>query len=114
MLARGVDVLLNIIIDFYNFLAKNGENLSAGEIVYFNTMARLRESFKSVLILCDRGFFIEMIPVMRLIYEQLCWACYSIDETDIEKLNNNWKTKNTKYLKEKINPKYGRLYSFFM
>lgn len=112
ILARGVDVLLNIIIDFYNSLVKNGENLNVGEIAYFNTMARLRESFKSVLILCDRGFFIEMIPVMRLIYEQLCWACYSIDETDIEKLDNNWKTKNTKYLKEKINSEYGKLYSF--
>jgi hypothetical protein len=30
----------------------------------------------------------------------------------IEKLNNNWKTKNTKYLKEKINLQYGKLYSF--
>ncbi|MVX64393.1 hypothetical protein GKZ28_11895 [Clostridium chromiireducens] len=111
MLARGCDVLLNIIVDFYNSLVKNAEKLSVGEIAYFNALTRLRESFKSVLILCDRGFFVEMMPIMRLIYEQLCWACYSIDETDIKKLNNNWKTKNTKYLKEKINSEYGQLYS---
>lgn len=111
MIARGVDVLLNIINDFHNSLVKNGEKLNIGETAYFNAMARLRESFKSVLILCDRGFFIEMMPIMRLIYEQLCWACYSIDETDVEKLNQNWKTKNTKYLKEKINIEYGKLYS---
>lgn len=112
MLARGVDVLLNIMVDLYNSLAKNARNLSIGEFAYFNALTRLRESFKSVLILCDRGFFIEMIPIMRLIYEQLCWSCYSIDETDIKKLNNNWKTGNTKYLKEKINLEYGKLYSF--
>lgn len=111
MLARGVDVLLNIIVDFYNSLVKKSIDLSSGEIAYFNALTRLRESFKSVLILSDRGFFIEIMPIMRLIYEQLCWACYSIDETDIGKLNNNWKTKNTKYLKEKINSEYGNLYS---
>lgn len=111
MIARGVDVLLNIIVDFHNSLVKDGKELNYGEITYFNAMCRLRESFKSVLILRDRGLFIEMMPIMRLIYEQLCWACYSIDETDTEKINNNWKTKNTKYLKEKINPEYGKLYS---
>ena len=111
MIARAVDVLLNIITDFYNSLIEKGEKLNVGEIAYFNAMSRLRESFKSVLILCDRGFFIEMMPILRLIYEQLCWACYSIDESDSEKLNQNWKTKNTKYLKEKINPEYGKLYS---
>lgn len=111
MLARGVDVLLNIITDFYNSLIKKGRKLHMGEIAYFNAMTRLRESFKSVLILCDRGFFIEMMPIMRLIYEQLCWACYAIDEQDYENLNQNWKTKNTRYLKEKINPEYGKLYS---
>lgn len=112
MLAREVDVLLNIIVDLYNSLVENSRNLSIGEIAYFNAMTRLRESFKSVLILCDRGFFIEMMPIMRLIYEQLCWSCYSIDETDAERLNKNWKTGNTKYLKEKINLEYGKLYSF--
>lgn len=111
MLARGVDVLLNIITDFHNHLIETGTQLTFGEFAFFNTLARLRESFKSVLVLCNRGFFIEMMPIMRLIYEQLCWACYSIDETDYEKLNHNWKTKNTKYLKEKINPEYGKLYS---
>lgn len=111
MLARAVDVLLNIITDFYSSLRKKGKKLNIGEITYFNAMSRLRESFKSVLILCDRGFFIEMMPIMRLIYEQLCWACYSIDESDSEKLNQNWKTKNTRYLKEKINSEYGKLYS---
>lgn len=111
MIARGVDVLLNIINDFYNSLVKKGKVFNSGELAYFNTMARLRESFKSALILCDRGFFIEMMPILRLIYEQLCWACYAIDELDYDRLNTNWKTKNTKFLKEKINPEYGRLYS---
>lgn len=111
MIARGVDVLLNIINDFYNSLVKKGKVFNPGELAYFNAMARLRESFKSALILCDRGFFIEMMPILRLIYEQLCWACYAIDELDYDRLNTNWKTKNTKFLKEKINQEYGRLYS---
>ena len=112
MIARGVDNLLDLINDFYCFLCRNDENFHIGEITYFNTMARLRESFKSTLILCYRGFYIEMMPIMRLIYEQLCWACYSIDESNSNNILNNWKTKNTRYIKEKINPKYGRLYSF--
>ena len=112
MIARGVDNMLDLINDFYCFLCRNDENFHIGEITYFNTMARLRESFKSTLILCYRGFYIEMMPIMRLIYEQLCWACYSIDESNSNNILNNWKTKNTRYIKEKINPKYGRLYSF--
>lgn len=52
-----------------------------------------------------------MMPIMRLIYEQLCWACYSIDESNSNNILNNWKTKNTRYIKEKINPEYGKLYS---
>lgn len=111
MIARGVDVLLNIITDFYDSLIENNIKLGTGEIAYFNAMTRLRESFKSVVILCNRGFFIEMMPIMRLIYEQLCWACFSIDENNDKKLNENWKTKNTRFLKEKINPEYGKLYS---
>ena len=111
MIARSVDVLLNIINEFYNSLVEKEIEFSYGELAYFNTIARLRESFKSSIILCDRGFFIEIMPILRLIYEQLCWACYAIDETDNNKLNTNWKTKNTRFLKEKINPEYGRLYS---
>ena len=112
MIAYESDMLLNIINEFYHFLCQKNVDFHFGEITFFNTIARLRESFKSTLILCYRGLYVEMMPIMRLIYEQLCWACYSIDETDLEKINNNWKTKNTRYLKEKINPEYGKLYSF--
>lgn len=109
-IARDIDILVNILNDLYSTLTKKGTRLTSGEIVFFNSMSRLKESFKSAIILIDNGFFIELMPVLRLIYEQLCWSCYVIDESDNDKILTNWTTKNTKYLKEKINPEYGRLY----
>lgn len=110
-IANAVDIVTNMLNDFYESLVESKIDLSVGEIQYFISMIRLRESFKSVIILCDRSLFIEMMPILRLIYEQLCWCCYVITESDIEKIQSNWTTKNTKYLKQNINETYGKLYS---
>lgn len=110
-IARALDIATNMINDLYDSLKAIKKEFSLGEVQYFASMARLRESFKAVIILCDRSLFIEMMPILRLIYEQLCWCCYVIDELDEEKIKSNWTTKNTKYLKEKISESYGKLYS---
>lgn len=110
-IANAVDIVTNMLTDLYNSLVEIKKHLTVGEIYFFVSMIRLRESFKSVIILCDRSLFIEMMPILRLIYEQLCWCCYVINESDIEKIKSNWTTKNTRYLKEHINETYGKLYS---
>lgn len=110
-IANAVDIATNMINDLYNSLKEIKKEFTLGEVQYFASMTRLRDSFKAVIILCDRSLFIEMMPILRLIYEQLCWCCYVIDELDEEKIKSNWTTKNTKYLKEKISESYGKLYS---
>ena len=109
-IAKSTDIVSNIIIELTSLLKDDNYNFSVGEIQYLASMTRLRNSFKSAIILCDRSLYIEMMPIIRLIYEQLCWCCYVIDETDIEKIKSNWTTKNTKYLKEKISENYGKVY----
>lgn len=111
LIANETDLLVNVMNDYFKKV-NSDRNLTVGEFQFFVSMIRLRESFKSVIILCDRSLFIEMMPILRLIYEQLCWCCYVIDEKDEKNLNSNWTTKNTKHLKNKINEYYGRLYDF--
>lgn len=105
------DIAVYFINSLHDTLTTNERNISFGETMYFFVMTRLRESFKSVLNLMEKGFYIECTTILRLIYEQLCLACYVIDETDNEKIKSNWSNKDIKYLKEKINENYGRLYS---
>lgn len=105
------DIAVYFINILHDTLTENERNISFGETMYFFVMARLRESFKSILNLMEKGFYIECSTILRLIYEQLCLACYVIDETENEKIKSNWSNKDTKYLKEKIKQDYGRLYS---
>ena len=105
------DIAVYFINSLHDTLIANERNISFGETMYFFVMVRLRESFKSVLNLMEKGFYIECSTILRLIYEQLCLACYVIDETDKEKIKSNWSNKDIKFLKEKINPDYGKLYS---
>lgn len=105
------DIAVYFINSLHDTLTTDERNISFGETMYFFVMTRLRESFKSVLNLMEKGFYIECTTILRLIYEQLCLACYVIDETDNEKIKSNWSNKDIKYLKEKINENYGRLYS---
>lgn len=101
----------NILLqDLLNTLEKI-KKLSLGQYLFLYAMSRLKESFKSAIILLRDGFFVEAIPVLRLIYEQLCWGCFVIDQKDEKYISKNSTTKNTKYLKKKINEDYGQLYS---
>lgn len=105
------DISVYFINNIHDTLIANAWNMTFGETMYFFVMVRLRESFKSVLSLMEKGFYIECTTILRLIYEQLCLACYVIDETDNDNIKNNWSNKDVRYLKEKINGDYGRLYS---
>lgn len=109
-ITNSLDFSTSMFLKLGDILNKKNYKYTYGELCYYTSMCRLKSSFKSAVILLRHGFFIEVSTVFRLIYEQLCWACFTIDEKDDDKINNNKTSKNTKYLKDKINPKYGRLY----
>lgn len=112
-ISNAVETTAFILHDLFQILDKNNYKTTFGESLFYTSLFRLKESFKSAIILLRYGFFVEVIPIYRLIYEQLCWACFVIDEKCEEDIMKNKTTRNTKYLKEKINVEYGKLYDNF-
>lgn len=109
-IAAEVDFLHNVLCDLVKCIENSKKITTVGETIFFCTLFRLRDSFKSILILRNHGLYIEMYPLMRLIYEQLCWACFSIDQTETKELSQTQPTRTIKYLKSKIKESYGKLY----
>lgn len=109
-ISRNVEIVAQVINDLQKNLKDNIQNINLGESLFFMAMIRLKESFKSCIILIRNGFYVEVITVLRLIYEQLCWAIFVIDEKSEEVIKKNKTSANTKFLKEKINEEYGKLY----
>jgi len=79
---------------------------------FFMVMGRLKSSFQSAVILLRNGFFIEVSTIYRLIFEQLCWALYVVDEDDFEQIKGKSVTKTVRCM-EKVNPEYKKLYSLY-
>lgn len=83
--------------------------------VYFvSSMSRLQVSFQVAVTLLNSGFFVEVIPIYRLILEQLAFGAYLLTETDPEKIEENNITRNIKHLKELYNKndEIGRFYHY--
>ncbi len=83
--------------------------------VYFvSSMSRLQVSFQVAVTLLNSGFFVEVIPIYRLILEQLAFGAFLLTETEPEKINNNNITGNIKHLKELYNKndEIGRFYHY--
>ncbi|MDM5351948.1 hypothetical protein QUF65_13740 [Lysinibacillus sphaericus] len=111
-ISNSVEMAAFILNDLFELLGKNHYKITFGESLFQVSLIRLKESFKSAVIMLRYGFFVEVILIYRLIYEQLCWACFVIDEKCEKEIMNNKTTKNTKYLKAKINKEYGKLYDY--
>ncbi|NIE93043.1 hypothetical protein F3J09_20020 [Bacillus sp. Ab-1751] len=110
-ITNAVEITTCIMKDLFQKLVNNKpESITHGEILFFSSLTRLKQSFNSTVTLLRYGYFVEVITVFRLIYEQLCWACFVIDENSDKNIINNKTTSNTKYLKEKINKEYGKFY----
>ncbi|MEC2709474.1 hypothetical protein P9Z39_28020 [Bacillus thuringiensis] len=110
-ITRSVELTTCIMKELYQKLVSNKpESITQGETLFFSSLIRLKQSFNSAVSLIRYGYFVEVITVYRLIYEQLCWACFVIGEKSEENIIKNKTSSNTKYLKEKINEKYGKLY----
>ena len=68
--------------------------------VYFvSSMSRLQVSFQVAVTLLNSGFFVELIPIYRLILEQLAFGAFLLTETDPQKIEKNSITRDIKYLK---------------
>lgn len=83
--------------------------------VYFvSSMSRLQVSFQVAVALLNCGYFVEVIPIYRLILEQLAFGAYLLTETDPEKIEKNSITGDIKHLKEFYNKKdeIGRVYNY--
>lgn len=81
--------------------------------LFMVAMQRLSTSFQATVLLLNSGFFVEVVPVLRQIYEQLCWACYLAQETDDAddtKLIKQQTQSCVKFLKTALSKDYGSLY----
>lgn len=88
------------------------EELNIGQSSFLLAMSRLKASFESAVVLLRYGYFMEVSTVFRMIYEQLCWACFVIEQSDEKAIIDQSVTKTVVYLK-KINEEYGKLYHLF-
>ena len=81
---------------------------------FFTTsMNRLQASFKAAVILLNHGFFVEAIPIYRLIFEQLAFGAFLLCETDEDKIMKNQVQKNVSHLKTVLDDeRIGKLYSY--
>ncbi|GLC31172.1 hypothetical protein [Clostridium omnivorum] len=93
---------------FDNYLT----NKNIGNHCFLVAMIRLKATFQSSVILLRNGYYMEVSTVFRLIYEQLCWSCYAVEQTHINNIKDKSVTKTIKYIK-KINDRYPELYSIF-
>lgn len=77
------------------------------------SMSRLQVSFQVAVTLLNSGFFVEVIPIYRLILEQLAFGAYLLIETDPEKIEKNNITEDIKFLKRLLNNvNIGRFYGY--
>lgn len=96
----------------WNF-PKAGEKHNTQLILFVSAMQRLQTAFKSAVLLLNHGFFVEVVPIFRLIMEQLAFGCYLMNEDNPEKIKTNQTQSDIKYLKKVLNEnKYGILYGY--
>lgn len=110
-ISRSVDICSKIMEQFFaeqkRYKGETGEKM----VVFWSALMRLRASFKNAIISMQHGYFIEVVPVFRLIFEQLSWMCYILEEDDIEKLQKKNPQSCVTYLKQRFgNKAYGEFY----
>lgn len=81
--------------------------------IFMTSMARLQNSFKAAVVLLNHGFFVEVIPLFRLILEQIAFGAYLLCETDKDKIIDNQVQKNISHLKTVLgNNHIGKFYNY--
>lgn len=102
------------IMNNYNNWNFHNEKKNLARQLFALSMGRLYTSFKAAVSLLNSGFFVEVIPVFRLILEQLAWGSYLLKETDNAKIQKNQVQSDIKYLKEVLNDdRFGKIYGYF-
>lgn len=110
LISSSVQIISKVIDNFGVDIKEEDINISAGENLFFLSASRLKETFKSAVILLQNGFFVEILPLFRLIHEQLCWLCYLLQETEEKNIFKNKTQSNVKYLKSVLGNEHGKLY----
>lgn len=92
-----------------DFLQEYAQIRSEGfqKALFTFSMIRLKASFEAAMLLMRNGYFIELLSVFRLIFEQLSWECYLFSENEIQTQSDLTKLKSPQetvsYLKTVLN-----------
>lgn len=110
-ISRSVDICSQVLSQFvdekHTCICENTDKMA----MFWGALIRLRASFKTAIIIMQHGYFIELVPIFRLIYEQLSWLFFILKENDTDKLLKKKPENCVTYLKERMNDsKYGKLY----
>ena len=89
---------------------KESKTQTSNKELFFIALGRLSTSFKAATSLLNNGFFVEVVPILRLMIEQLAWGSFLLVEEDEEKIIKNRTQSNVRYLKEQLGKQYGELY----
>lgn len=102
------------IIKNYNNWNFNDKETNLARHLFMLSMQRLYTSFKATVSLLNSGFFVEVVPLFRLILEQLAWGSYLLSEPDDTKIKNNRVQSDIGYLKTVLNDaRFGEIYGYF-
>ena len=103
------------IVKNYSMWGTNEDLKKTQFFAYFVlSMSRLQVSFQTAVALLNSGYFVEVIPIYRLILEQMAFCAYLLTETDPKKKKKNKITGDIKYLKKIYNmdDEIGRVYNY--
>lgn len=106
---RAMDSVVLLIKQMDDILKKIGTIKKIGPIYYSIAMRRLVSTYEGCLVLLRYGYFIESMPLFRLILEQISWSFAILDKNEEEIYK---KGKATKYISclEQIKPNMTKLY----
>ncbi|MCD1257266.1 hypothetical protein B5M42_000255 [Paenibacillus athensensis] len=97
-----VDIVMTTIVQLTELLTALAPHCSEFySLRYGNAMGRLRASFESCIILLRNGYYIESVPILRLILEQIAWA-YAILGKERQEIEQMKVTKQIAHLNDLI------------
>jgi hypothetical protein len=115
-LCRNLDIVC-LVINGLRESIEEKRSLEFGEQLFFLSVTRASSTFKSIVILLRHGMFVEVTPLLRLLFEQYCWMCFVINKktNDYGIIKNNKTTQNIHSLEnaikdEDIKRKLGKYY----
>jgi hypothetical protein len=112
-LGGAADVCQDTIVRLIDSVKSELEGIGArqeteGSLSFVAAFNRLNSSFQSAVILLRYGYYMEASPVLRMIFEQICWAYHIIDKSK-EVIRRTKVTRTVETIKE-VNSNYPSFY----